>query len=90
MLNIILLIVIAILFLLGFHVMKKIDLFIFENEKRKSEELKINETSFRIISGSETDKEIEKQIEDFRMKHPNFEIILKDKDKCENDCFQRL
>ena len=43
--NVILIIGVMIFFILGFHIMKRVDLFINENDKRISKDIKIKEPS---------------------------------------------
>lgn len=65
-------------FLFGFYIMKKVDQFIYENEKRVNEEMKMREPSSVKISGDMSLIEIDREIDKFRQNHPNFEIILKE------------
>ena len=65
-------------FLFGFYVVKKVDEFILENKKRMSEEIQMLEPSSVILPGDLPLMEIDKEIDMFRKKHPNFKIILKD------------
>ncbi|MBU5428750.1 hypothetical protein KQI22_01550 [Kineothrix sp. MSJ-39] len=65
-------------FIFGFYIMKKVDQFISGNENRMREEIKMQEPSSVILSGDLPLMEIDKEIDIFRKKHPNFEIILKD------------
>ena len=58
--------------------MKKVDEFILENKKRMSEEIQMLEPSSVILPGDLPLMEIDKEIDMFRKKHPNFKIILKD------------
>ena len=58
--------------------MKKVDQFIYENEKRVNEEMKMREPSSVKISGDMSLIEIDREIDKFRQNHPNFEIILKE------------
>ena len=65
-------------FLFGFYVVKKVDEFILENKKRMSEEIQMLEPSSVMLPGDLPLMEIDKEIDMFRKKHPNFKIILKD------------
>lgn len=58
--------------------MKKVDQFIYKNEKRVNEEMKMRKTSSVKISGDMSLIEIDREIDKFRQNHPNFEIILKE------------
>ena len=78
--DVLLLIEVVPFFLFGFYIMKKVDAFIYENEKNKYEEIEVKEPSSIIISGDIPLIEIDQEIDEFRQKHQNFEIILKEKD----------
>ncbi len=80
MTDILLLVAIIPFFLAGFFIMKKVDRFVFENEKMIREEIKLKKPSSVRLSGSMSLIEIDKEIEKFRKSHPNFEIILRDED----------
>lgn len=78
MTNILLIASVLPFFLFGFYVVKKVDEFILENKKRMSEEIQMLEPSSVILPGDLPLMEIDKEIDMFRKKHPNFKIILKD------------
>ena len=78
MTNILLIASVLPFFLFGFYVVKKVDEFILENKKRMSEEIQMLEPSSVILAGDLPLLEIDKEIDMFRKKHPNFKIILKD------------
>lgn len=65
-------------FLFGYHIMKRIDLFVAENRERIYKETQIKGPSSVKISGDMPLIEIDKEIDKFRQTHPNFEIILRD------------
>ncbi|MCR5557764.1 MAG: hypothetical protein K6F75_09435 [Butyrivibrio sp.] len=76
--DIIILIAFIPLFAFGYHIMSKLDFFIAENEAKKCGEIKLSEPSSVIISGEVPLMEIDRRIADFRQKHPDFEIVLRD------------
>lgn len=76
--DILLILVIIPFFLFGFYIVKKVDRFIYDNEKRLSEEIKLREPTSVKLRGDMPLIEIGKEIDKFRQKHPNLEIILKD------------
>ena len=66
------------LYVFGYHLMKKLDSFIMENEAKKSGDIELVEPSSVIISGKTSLIEMDRQIAEFRQKHPDFEIVLRD------------
>lgn len=59
--------------------MRKVDQEIWENEKHMEEEIKRKEPSAVRLSGDMPLMEIDKEIEQFRENHEDFEIILREK-----------
>ncbi|MCR4923048.1 MAG: hypothetical protein K5931_03475 [Lachnospiraceae bacterium] len=78
MVNITLFIVLISLFIFGFHIMKQVDLFIFENKTGLNKYRKKKEPSYLVLPGNLSLLEIDREIDEFRKKHRNFKIILRD------------
>ncbi len=81
--NIVLILVVFVLFLFGLYFMNCVDKFIYENRKHIYEDRKIIEPSSVKLSGDLPLMEIDKEIDKFRQKHSDFEIILKVEDSAE-------
>lgn len=82
--DILLLLAVIPAFIFGYYIMKRVDLFICENEKRMNEEINLKEPSSVRLSGDMPLMEIDKEIDKYRKNHSDFEIILKDK-SCDED-----
>ena len=71
--NIIVVLVITAVFVFGYYVMRAVDRFLLENERRMTKEMVVR------LSGNMSLEEIDKEIDKFRKDHINFEIILIEK-----------
>ena len=76
--DILLLIAVISFFIIGYHIMNRIDFFIAENREKRYKETQIKNPSSVKIPGDMPLIEIDKEIDKFRQTHPNFEIILRD------------
>lgn len=79
--DIILIIAIIPFFLFGFYFVKKVDQFIYDNEKHYKDEIKLIEPTSVRLKGDMPLIEIDREIEKFRQKHPKFEVILKEENE---------
>ena len=70
-------------FILGYHVIKRLDGFFKENRKRTNSDIEKKGSSSVKISGDMPLIDIDNEIDKFRESHPDFEIILRD----ESDLF---
>ena len=77
--NIIVVLVITAVFVFGYYVMRAVDRFLLENERRMTKEMEKKKPLVVRLSGHMTLEEIDKEIDKFRKDHINFEIILIEK-----------
>lgn len=73
--NIIVVLVIMAVFVFGYYVMRAVDRFLLENERRMTKEMEKRKPVVVRLSGNMSLEEIDK----FRKDHINFEIILIEK-----------
>ena len=74
--NIIVVLVITAVFVFGYYVMRAVDRFLLENERRMTKEMEKRKPLVVRLSGNMS---LDKEIDKFRKDHINFEIILIEK-----------